>query len=89
MIQFFESRGLVHIMFPLYLRSRECYCRKLLVFFLYYCFSLHQHDDLDDFEGRILLVSQAKYSVKVYIDSRDPSIPYSYLGNSGKYKKAN
>lgn len=37
-------------------------------------FISHKHDDLDDLKG-ILGFLETKYNVKVYIDSRDPSMP--------------
>lgn len=37
-------------------------------------FISHKHDDLDDLKG-VLGFLQQKYGVKVYIDSRDPTMP--------------
>lgn len=37
-------------------------------------FLSHKHDDLDDLKDVIGFL-QTKYSVKVYVDSRDPSMP--------------
>ena len=37
-------------------------------------FISHKHDDLDDLKGLLGFLEQ-EYDVKVYIDSRDPSMP--------------
>lgn len=37
-------------------------------------FLSHKHDDLDDLKG-VLYFLQQHYNVKIYIDSRDPSMP--------------
>lgn len=46
----------------------QCGARKTTVFIS------HKHDDLDDLKG-LLGFLENRYGVKVYIDSRDPSMP--------------
>ena len=50
-------------------------------------FISHKHDDLADLEGIIGFLEQ-QYGVKVYIDSRDPSMPQKTSGETAsKIKK--
>jgi hypothetical protein len=46
-------------------------------------FLSHKHDDLDDLGGVISFLEN-EYGVKVYIDSRDPSLPKRTSGETAK-----
>lgn len=44
-------------------------------------FISHKHDDLEDLKG-LLGFLEKEYCVKVYIDSRDPSMPPNYFSTN-------
>lgn len=47
-------------------------------------FISHKHDDLADLKG-VLGFLERRYDVKVYIDSRDPTMPKNFISNSSQY----
>ena len=74
MKRIFDSREFRHYQISSLYESRGAISRGTMYASYTTVFLSHKHDDLDDLKDVIGFL-QTQYGVKVYIDSRDPSMP--------------
>ena len=83
MKRIFESREFSTYHVSSLFESRSAISERYLYSSYTTVFLSHKHDDLDDLKDVIGFL-QTKYNVKVYIDSRDPSMPPLTSGETAK-----